>query len=35
MAELIKALEHLTKQELQTIDFEVRVALMEMEADDG
>ena len=35
MAELIKALEHLTKQELQTIDLEVRVALMEMEADDG
>ncbi len=35
MVEVIKALQQLTKEELQTIDFEVRVALMEMEAADG
>ena len=34
MAEVIKAIQKLTKEELQEIDFEVRVALMEMEAVD-
>ena len=34
MVEVIKAIQKLTKEELQEIDFEVRVALMEMEAVD-
>ena len=35
MAEVIEAIRKLTKTELQEIDFEVRVALMEMETADG
>ena len=35
MVEVIKAIQKLTKEELQEIDFEVRVALMEMEELDG
>jgi hypothetical protein len=35
MAEVIKAIQKLTKEELQELDFELRVALMEMEAADG
>jgi len=34
MVEVIKAIQKLTKEELQELDFEVRVALMEMEAVD-
>ena len=34
MAEVIKAIQKLTKEELQELDFELRVALMEMEAVD-
>ena len=35
MAEVMKAIQKLTKEELQKVDFEVRVALMEMEVEDG
>ena len=35
MVEVIEAIQELTKKELQEIDFEVRVALMEMETADG
>ena len=35
MVEVIKAIQKLTKEELQELDFELRVALMEMEAADG
>ena len=34
MVEVIKAIQKLTKEELQELDFELRVALMEMEAVD-
>ena len=35
MVEVVEAIQKLSKKELQQIDFEVRVALMEMEAEDG
>jgi len=35
MAEVMEAIQKLTKEELQKVDFEVRVALMEMEVEDG
>ena len=35
MAEVMEAIQKLTKEELQRVDFEVRVALMEMEVEDG
>lgn len=35
MAEVMEAIQKLTKEELKQVDFEVRVALMEMEVEDG
>ena len=35
MAEVMEALKKLSKEQLEKVDFEVRVALMEMEAADG
>ena len=35
MVEVVEAIQKLSKEELQQIDFEVRVALMEMEAEYG
>jgi len=35
MVEVVEAIQKLSKEELQKVDFEVRVALMEMEAKDG
>ena len=35
MAEVMEAIQRLTKEELQQVDFEVRVALMEMEVEGG
>lgn len=34
MAEVIKAIQKFTKEELQELDFELRVTLMEMEVAD-
>jgi len=34
LAEIIKAIQKLTKEQLKALDFEVRVALMEMEVAD-
>jgi len=35
MVEVVEAIQKLSKEELQKVDFEVRVALMEMEAENG
>tara|TARA_R110001599_G_scaffold15193_2_gene64212 strand:- start:780 stop:887 length:108 start_codon:yes stop_codon:yes gene_type:complete len=35
MAEVMEALKRLSKEQLEEVDFEVRVALMEMEVSDG
>tara|TARA_B110000503_G_C6847588_1_gene289414 strand:+ start:259 stop:456 length:198 start_codon:yes stop_codon:yes gene_type:complete len=35
MAEVLEALKKFSKEQLEKVDFEVRVALMEMEVSDG
>ena len=35
MAEVMEALKKLSKEQLEEVDFKVRVALMEMEVSDG
>ena len=35
MAEVMEALKNFSKEQLEEVDFEVRVALMEMEVSDG
>jgi hypothetical protein len=35
MVEVVEAIQKLSKEELQRVDFEVRMALMEMEAENG
>jgi hypothetical protein len=35
MVEVVEAIQKLSKEELQRVDFEIRLALMEMEAENG
>jgi hypothetical protein len=35
MVEVVEAIQKLSKEELQQVDFEIRMALMEMEAENG
>jgi hypothetical protein len=35
MVEVVEAIQKLSNEELQRVDFEVRMALMEMEAENG
>jgi hypothetical protein len=35
MVEVVEAIQKLSKEELQRVDFEIRMALMEMEAENG